>query len=98
MAVRGPFTAFEQMTVSSSALTLDATKQIGTTGAFITAETAAVRFRVDGTSPTASVGHQLASGDRLLLESPQEVANFSVIRVSDDATLFVSFTKKSPLS
>ena len=98
MAVRGPFTAFEQMTVSDSALTLDATKQIGTTGALITAETADVRFRVDGTSPTASVGHKLASGDQLLLESPQEVANFSVIRVSDDATLFVSFTKKSPLS
>jgi len=65
---------FETITVSSSAKTLTASKlspsgEPPPAAALLSLETAAIRYRLDGVAPTSSVGHLLASGDVLLLES-----------------------------
>ena len=68
-------------------LTVDATvggkgfAAVGTnTSAFITCETAQVRFTVDGTAPTITVGHLLNPGDVLKLNNNTDIAAFRAIR------------------
>ena len=91
--LRGPeYTAYESVTVSSTSKALTS----GTYGlqhhAFITCETATVRFRLDGTAPTSSVGHLLDPGDVLKLDSPAQIANVRFIRRDGvDATLRVNY-------
>lgn len=86
---------FEQVTVSSTALGLpqgatineDATKWV-----LISVETAACRFRLDGTAPTAAVGHVLEAGDVLTLTSQEQLDGFQIIRRDGiDATINVSY-------
>ncbi len=49
--------------------------------AFITCETAQVRFTIDGTAaPTTTVGHLLNPGDILKLDSNADIAAFRAIR------------------
>ena len=48
--------------------------------ALITCETAQVRFTVDGTAPTTTVGHLLNPGDVLRLDSNADIAAFRAIR------------------
>jgi hypothetical protein len=43
----------------------------------LTIEGDAIRFRVDGTSPTASVGHALGTGNSMTLE--KDLINFKAI-------------------
>ncbi len=45
-----------------------------------TLETAQVRFRLDGTSPTTSEGHILNAGDILYVKSCMEIYYFKAIR------------------
>jgi len=47
--------------------------------ALITVEVGAVRFTIDGTTPTTTVGHALAVGDSFTIRGPVGVANFSCI-------------------
>lgn len=54
---------YQQITNLSAATVL--TFPVGTTLALITAETQAVRWRDDGTAPTATVGYPLAAGVEL---------------------------------
>lgn len=85
------WTGFASYTISTAVLGLGAIRG-SFNRAFITVETNAVRFTVDGTLPTASVGHLLSPGDTLDLESKDEVNEFQVIRQgAADATLFVTF-------
>ncbi|KKN28647.1 hypothetical protein LCGC14_0852200 [marine sediment metagenome] len=91
--LRGPeYTADESVTVSTASKALTS----GTYGlqhhAFITCETASVRFWLDGMAPTSSVGHQLDAGDTLTLDSPAQIVNVRFIRKDGtDATLRVSY-------
>ncbi len=48
--------------------------------AFVTCEDAQVRFRTDGTSPTADEGHLLNQGDILILDSNEDILAFEAIR------------------
>ena len=48
--------------------------------ALITAETAQMRFTVDGTAPTTTVGHLLNHGDTLELDSLADITAFRAIR------------------
>jgi hypothetical protein len=50
------------------------------TKAFITCETAQMRFSIDGTAPTATVGHLVNSGDIIKLDSNADIAAFRIIR------------------
>lgn len=84
---------FESLTVSTTVLGLTKLSSAWNyIHVFITVETQAVRFRVDGGAPTSSVGHQLDAGDTLTLDNPTQLAKFRVIRKdAADATLRVSY-------
>ena len=57
-------------------------------------QVAAVRFRYDGTAPTATVGHIAEVGDAINLEDPNEVINFKAIRKDGvTATIFFTFER-----
>ncbi len=84
---------YETVTVSTTAIGLTPQGNRNVTNAFITVETASIRFHTSAEDvPTSSVGHQLDSGDTLTLESAHEVANFRAIRKDGtDGVLRVSY-------
>ena len=85
------YTAKEARTVSNSSVPLTVATAANSDRAFITCETAAVRFWLDGSTPTSSEGHILEPGDVLLLDSRAQIAAFRAYRKdSTDATLQVS--------
>ena len=84
--------AFETLTVSTTALALTESLSELAEQVFITVEAQAVRYRLDGQSPTASVGHILTDGDVLELHGRFEIDKFRVIRKDGtDATVRASF-------
>lgn len=74
------YSAFESITVTGTAGGLTAATVDKATHALITVETAQVRFRLDGTDPTAAIGHILDVGDELLLDSNTQLLNANFIR------------------
>ena len=74
------YDGFESVTVSGTAGGLTDATIASKYEAVITVETAQIRFRLDGTAPTASVGHILEAGDVLILDSFNQMDNFSAIR------------------
>lgn len=54
-------------------------------------DTDAVRYRLDGTAPTATVGMPLAVGDRLILSGRGRIAAAKFIRQTTDAVLRCEF-------
>lgn len=94
---------FEQLSVSSSVVTLTASvyrTQIGSgenkdrqtaRRALITVAGNSVRVRFDGTDPDASTGHLFVAGDTLELTEQVQIQNFKVIRASADATIAVTY-------
>jgi len=53
--------------------------------AFMTAETAEMRFRFDGTAPTSTEGHIIDDGDTLELYGNKNIVNFLAIRTGNDS-------------
>ncbi len=63
--------------------------------AVLSNETAQIRFTVDGTAPTSTVGLLLQPNQSWLLDSFEELKNFRAIRVSDtSASLKVIYYKR----
>src|SRR3990167_8151580 len=88
----GNFHGYESVTVSTTAVELTDATKASATFATITCEGAIVRFRLDGTAPTASVGHELFAGDILELDSGDQVTKAQFIsRDGGSATLRVSY-------
>ena len=89
----GPdFDSNESITVSTSSVALTAATFGDAQHAFITVETAAIRFWLDGTAPTATVGHVLDIADKLELNSNTQLEDVRFIRRDGtDATLRVSY-------
>lgn len=86
------FSQFETLTVSSSVVTLTAATYGTMNRAFITCGAANIRFTVNGTTPTTTVGHILYDSDELKLTSAREIINFQAIRDdSTDASLACSY-------
>ena len=57
-----------------------------------TAETAQMRFTIDGTAPTSTAGHLLEIGDVLTVEGPSDVLNFKAIRTgSTSGALYCTY-------
>lgn len=84
--------AFETLTVSTVSVGLTAATFDQQEFALITVETAAVRFRLDGTAPTSTVGHVLSPGDTLELTSGEQLSMIRFIRRDGvDATLSCSY-------
>jgi len=46
---------------------------------FATVETAAIRWRADGTAPTATVGHPVSPGGTIVLHGHQNIVRLSII-------------------
>lgn len=86
VAAQYRYTAFEQITVAAvsigftSATINEGSGHPQATIASCRLETAQIRYRVDGTAPTSSVGTLLEIGDIITLTSPDLVRNFRAIR------------------
>lgn len=90
--MRASYIADEALAVSSSSTPLTAATYAGCNVAFIECQTAAVRFAVDGGTPTATLGHVLEVGDALTLDSPDQLQKFRAIRRDGaDAVLHCSY-------
>ena len=58
-----------------------------------TVETNTVRFRMDGTSPTASVGHPLEAGQNLEVHGKENLRNLKFIQMSGGATVSCTYMR-----
>jgi len=74
---------YESLTVTDSAVGTTWASTKTAYKAFMTAETAEMRFRFDGTSPTASEGHLIDDGDTLELYGNANIVNFEAIRTGE---------------
>lgn len=74
---------YESLTVTDEAVGTTWAKTKKAYKAFVTAETAEMRFRFDGESPTKTEGHIIDSGDTLELYGNANVVNFEAIRTGD---------------
>lgn len=80
--------SFEALSVSTAAVGFTAATVGNRAHAHVLVEDAAVRYRTDGTDPTASVGTPLEVGDQLKLNNARDIANIRFIRRDGvDATL-----------
>ena len=85
--------AFETITVSTTAIGFTSATFGNADVAEVTLDGADIRFRLDGTAPTASVGHLLRDGDVLTIRNQTDIANFSAIRnAGANATISVSYS------
>jgi hypothetical protein len=82
---------FQKLTVSNLAVGFTLPASPVTRAAILTVETDAIRFRLDGSDPDASSGHIVAKDDSLELTNVQMVQNFKAIRVTNDATLNITY-------
>jgi len=73
-------TAFESVTVPDSATALTAATRKAKKAVFITVETAQVRYRMDGSDPTSSVGHLLNKSGSLYISNQTAIENIRFIR------------------
>lgn len=84
--------AFETITVSTTSLRLTAATSAGSLGALVTIETNPIRYRFDGTAPTAAVGHLAPIGQAIEVCGGDNIRNFRMIRQgAADATATVSY-------
>jgi hypothetical protein len=82
-----PLPNYESISVTNTAVGFTASLVAASAGvrprcgrAFITAETAQMRFRYDGTDPTSAEGHLLNVGDILTFDDHQSITSFKAIR------------------
>ena len=76
---------YETITVANTAIGLTASKLTTARkpiSVFITIEDAEIRYRMDGTTPTSTVGHILQPGDSLLVEGWHNMNNIKFIRTT----------------
>jgi len=87
--------SYESLTISSAAVALTAPQSKVTghkpTAAFVSVESYAIRYRLDGVAPTASEGHLMNVGDTVLLSGTPSVLGFLGIRVTSDAIVKVTY-------
>jgi hypothetical protein len=81
----------ESITVSTTAVGLDRALRASHNYALITVKDEAVRYWLDGTDPTVSVGHVIPDGGNIILENERELLNFRVIEVTGTPILSISY-------
>ncbi len=87
--------AFEQVTVSTTAKTLGTPRQTHQY-ATVACENVAVRYRLDGQAPTATVGTLLNANDTLLLGNAANVDNAQFISATGgSSTLSVTYGNRA---
>jgi hypothetical protein len=84
----------ETLVISNVALGLTSAKYAnGVLSAYITVETAPIRFWLDGSNPTNNQGIILTAGEAVELDSIEEITKFRAIAVSTDSTLNIIYSK-----
>jgi len=90
--------AFETITVAGTAIGFTAAtaspaaQNDAQKRAFVTLSGGSIRYRYDGSDPTATVGHRLMHGDSIAVEGGVNIANFKAIREGDvSGTLSVTY-------
>ncbi len=88
---------FETITVADTAIGFTASKLNASPKpkrVFITVESAPLRYRMDGTAPTSTVGHNMVPSQSLTLEGISQLNNFKAIRTgATSATLQVTYLR-----
>lgn len=85
--------SFEQIAIDSTAIALT-TPPEGVLKALISVETADIRFRIDGTDPTSTVGQPALKDDVIVLSNAIDISKFKAIKSgSTAATLSVTYFK-----
>jgi len=82
-------TTFETITVSATAVGLASSTTSGMSACGARVETAAIRFRMDGTNPTATVGVPVGVGDTIEMITVFDAMAIRFIAQSGTATLSV---------
>lgn len=92
--------AFQQKTVSGTALTLNGVSNSFTFSdaevdaanrAYITCDAQPVRYRFDGTAPDSNTGHYLATGSTIIIDGNQNLRNLKFIRATgSDGTVSIT--------
>lgn len=95
---------FEALAVSTTAVGLTATEyqksvstgdskdRVTANRAVITVEAQSLRYRLDGTAPTSTVGHLATAGDVIELNGIHQIVNFLAIRSSGtDSAIHVTY-------
>jgi len=90
--------AYEAITVSGTPIGFTRSVVVPTdslpgAAAMFSVETATVRFRVDGSDPSSSVGHLLAIGDVITVYGVNNLINFRGVKVGSDASLLVTYMR-----
>ena len=86
------FFAYEDLTVAATSVGFTAATYLNANYATVHVEGGPVRFRLDGGTPTATVGDTLEIGDDLILDSAHQVADVRFIRRDGaSATLRANF-------
>ena len=89
---------YEAITVAGTAIGFTAAK-LAVAGkekairAWITAEDADIRYRIDGIDPTSTTGHLLSNGGVLEIEGITNLERFKAIAVSGTVSLKVSYAR-----
>lgn len=84
----------QKLTVAASAAGLTVPSEVNY--AVMSVETGAMRVRVDGTSPTASIGFLVSAGQELKVFGEDQLNNLKMIRVtSDSAVLNIQYGQTS---
>ena len=87
---------FESITISSIVLPFTRGTVEDREIAFVTVESQAVRYRVDGGDPSTTVGIVLEAGDTLELSGQNEIGQFRVIRRDgSDATIRATYGRRA---
>ena len=82
---------FEQVNVSTAAIGISAAKYaVGSVRAgtvWVDADTFLIKFTIDGTTPTATLGGNIPVNTRLVLTNPSDIANLRMIQTSAGAAV-----------
>lgn len=73
---------------------MESTTSGGASSAFITNYGAAIRYRYDSGSPSATVGHVLPDGGVLVLNGQNQMAAFKCFRVSTDSEIYATYERE----
>lgn len=90
------FATGEVKTVSGTAVGLTAATYVHAVSAVIQVQAEPIRWRIDGTDPTGSVGFIAPAGSEIYLDAYNEIANFKAIKdgaADGDATLQITYRK-----
>lgn len=88
--------AYESLTIDATVggIALTAGTYLTRRYAEITIETAPIRFTVDGTAPTTTVGHLVNPGDVIRLDSNEDITAFRAIRTTaTSGTIKVTYSE-----